>query len=305
MEQGVLTEIGLPAALFVIMVGMGMTLTPRDFHEVLVAPRATLFGLLAQVVALPVIAFGLAWLLSLPPALAVGLVVIAACPGGTTSNLFAYLGRGDVALSIILTVLASLITIISLPLFVELALLRWHDSAMVVELPVTKTVIALFAIVLVPVAIGMVIKRYADAFARRSEAVVSVFGFVVLVVVVAAILASLGERTFELLKAGGFAAALLNIAGLLLGMIGGRVIGLSHRQAFTVAIELGIKNGTLGLLVTLTLLQSSEMSVPAAVYGVMMFFFGMVMIGWARYMGIGVAVRKTVRHEGVENDKEG
>lgn len=175
---------------------------------------------------------------------------------------------------------------------------------MVVELPVMKTVIALFAIVLVPVAIGMVIKRYADNFARRSEAVVSVFGFVVLVVVVAAILASLGERTLELLKAGGFAAALLNIVGLLLGMIGGRLIGLSHRQAFTVAIELGIKNGTLGLLVTLTLLQSSEMSVPAAVYGVMMFFFGMVMIGWARYMGIGVAVRKTVHHEGLENDKE-
>src|SRR5690606_28072981 len=140
MEQGVLTEIGLPAALFVIMVGMGMTLTPRDFHEVLVAPRATLFGLLAQVLALPVISFGLAWLLSLPPALAVGLVVIAACPGGTTSNLFAYLGRGDVALSIILTVLASLITIITLPWCVVLSMLQWPAHAMLVELTGSLTV---------------------------------------------------------------------------------------------------------------------------------------------------------------------
>src|SRR5690606_26087143 len=152
MEQGVLTEIGLPAALFVIMVGMGMTLTPKDFREVLVAPRATMFGLLAQVVVLPAIAFALAWLLSLPPALAVGLVVIAACPGGTTSNLFAYLGRGDAVLSSILTVLASLIAIIALPLFVERALLQWHDSAMAVGLPVMRAVNALFVIVLVAVA---------------------------------------------------------------------------------------------------------------------------------------------------------
>lgn len=296
MEQGLLTDVGLPLALFVIMIGMGMTLTPRDFHEVLVAPRATLFGMVAQLLCLPLIAFALAWALSLSPALSVGLVVIAACPGGTTSNLFAYLGRGDVALSIVLTVLASLVTIVTLPLFVELALERWHDSARVVELPVRKTVVALLAIVLVPVAIGMTIRRYAEGFAQRSERFVSVFGFVVLVVVVAAILASLGERTLALVKAGGAAAALLNIAGLLLGLVGGRLVGLSPRQAFTVAIELGIKNGTLGLLVTLTLLHSSEMSVPAAVYGVMMFFFGALMILWARYTGVGVAVHRQVRH---------
>ena len=102
MEQGVLIEIGLPVSLFLIMIGMGMTLTPKDFHEVIVAPRATLFGLLAQVLLLPLVAFGLAMVLPLTPALAVGLIVIAACPGGSTSNLFAYLGRGDVALSIVL-----------------------------------------------------------------------------------------------------------------------------------------------------------------------------------------------------------
>ncbi len=287
MEQGPLIEVGLPVSLFLIMVGMGMTLTPKDFHEVIVAPRATLFGLLAQIVLLPAVAFGLVLILPLTPALAVGLIVIAACPGGTTSNLFAYLGRGDVALSIILTVLASLITIITLPLFVSWALKAFSDHALEIELPVMRTVTALLVIVLVPVLIGMTIRKFAPVLAQRSEKLVGLFGLLVLIVVLVAILHQLGERMFELLKQGGFAAIVLNIAGLVLGMLGGRMVGLSRQQAFTVAIELGVKNGTLGLLVTLTLLNSSEMSVPAAVYGLLMFVFGFIMIGYARLTGIG------------------
>lgn len=286
MEQGPLIEIGLPAALFLIMIGMGMTLTPKDFREVLVAPRATLFGLLAQVILMPLLAFVLIHFLSLSPALAVGLVVIAACPGGTTSNLFAYLGGGDVALSIILTVLASLIAIVTLPLFVSVALEQYHGMSAVVELPVLKTVLALVVIILVPVSLGMLIKRYANAFSERMEKVVSVFGLVVLLAVIVAIVSQLGDRMFELIRQGGVAAILLNIVGLGVGMIGGRLVGLSRQRAFTVAIEIGIKNGTLGLLVTLTLLKSSEMSVPAAVYGVLMFAFGFLMIGYAKLTGI-------------------
>ena len=122
MDQASLVEIGLPAALFLIMVGMGLTLTPKDFREVLIAPRATVYGLVAQIVLLPLVGVGLAMTLDLSPALAVGLVIIAACPGGTTSNLFAFLGRGDVALSIVLTVAASLVTVVTLPMFTSWAL---------------------------------------------------------------------------------------------------------------------------------------------------------------------------------------
>lgn len=287
MEQGVLIEIGLPVSLFLIMIGMGMTLTPKDFHEVIVAPRATLFGLLAQVLLLPLVAFGLAMVLPLTPALAVGLIVIAACPGGSTSNLFAYLGRGDVALSIVLTVLASLITIVTLPMFASWGLKVFSDHVLEIQLPVTRTVVALVAIVLVPVLIGMTVRKFAPRVAQRGEKLVGLFGLVVLVVVVAAIMMQLGERMLELLRQGGLAAIVLNIVGLLIGLAGGRLIGLPRQQAFTVAIELGIKNGTLGLLVTLTLLDSSEMSVPAAVYGVLMFVFGFIMVGYARMTGIG------------------
>ncbi|MFP1683750.1 bile acid:sodium symporter family protein [Alloalcanivorax sp. C16-1] len=289
MDQAALISVGLPAALFLIMVGMGLTLTPRDFREVLVAPRATVFGLVAQIVLLPLVGVGLAVSLDLSPALAVGLVIIAACPGGTTSNLFAFLGRGDVALSIVLTVAASLITIVTLPMFTSWALGHFQDSSRVLELPVLRTILTLLVIILVPVAIGMTIRHFKRQWAEKGEKLVSVFGLLVLIVVIALLLVDLGEEALVLLRQGGLAVVLLNVIGLVLGMVGGRLLGLSRAQAFTVAIELGIKNGTLGLMVTLTLLHSDAMSVPAAVYGVLMFLFGFLMLGYSRLTGIGRA----------------
>ena len=288
MDQASLVEIGLPAALFLIMVGMGLTLTPKDFREVLIAPRATVYGLVAQIVLLPLVGVGLAMTLDLSPALAVGLVIIAACPGGTTSNLFAFLGRGDVALSIVLTVAASLVTVITLPMFTSWALGHFRDSDLVLELPVLRTILTLVVIILVPVSIGMTIRHFRQDWAVKGEKLVSVFGLLVLVAVIVMLLVDLGEEALVLLRQGA-AVILLNLIGLGLGLFGGRLIGLSRPQAFTVAIELGIKNGTLGLMVTLTLLQSDAMSVPAAVYGVMMFLFGFLMIGYARLTGIGRA----------------
>lgn len=287
MEQSSLIEIGLPLALFVIMVGMGMTLTPKDFREVFVAPAATLFGTLAQVLVLPLVAFVLALVLGLSPALAVGLVVIAACPGGTTSNLFVFLGRGDVALSIVLTVIASLVTIFTLPMFTGWALDWFMNEDETFSLPMQRTVLTLFVIVLVPVLIGMTVRRFAADFAIRSERFVGLFGLLVLVGVIIAILMQVGGEAETLFYQAGLAVALLNIAGLGIGMLGGRLARLPPAQAFAVAIELGIKNGTLGLMVTLTLLDSPEISVPAAVYGMMMFVFGFLMIGYARYTGVG------------------
>ena len=289
MGSNALIDVGLPVSLFLIMVGMGMTLTPKDFREVVIAPRGTFFGLLAQILLLPIIALGVALGLDLSPALAVGLIVIAACPGGTTSNLFVYLGRGDVALSIVLTVLASLITIVTLPAFTGWAQERFQDADKVLELPVLRTIITLFVIILLPVAIGMTLRHFRQDWAVKGEKLVSVFGLLVLVAVIVMLLVDLGGEALVLLRQGGAAVILLNLIGLGLGLFGGRLIGLSRPQAFTVAIELGIKNGTLGLMVTLTLLQSDAMSVPAAVYGVMMFLFGFLMIGYARLTGIGRA----------------
>ena len=284
MESSLLIDIGLPLALFVILTGIGLTLRPRDFHEIVVYPRATSFGTAAQVLLMPLVALGLAWVLPMDPALAVGLVVIAACPGGTTSNIFTFFARGNVALSITLTVTASLITVLSLPLIINLALQLFPlrpdlaEAAAELRLPFLRTVGTLGAIVILPVAIGMALRGWKPALAARAERVVGAFGLIVLAVLIVLIVAQLGADAIPMFRDAGIAVALLNIAGIVMGLFGGAFVGLSPRDALTCAMELGIKNGTLGLLITLTLLESPAMSVPSAVYGVLMFGFGTVLI---------------------------
>lgn len=282
MEQGLLIQLGLPVSLFIIMLGMGLTLAPRDFRNVVIYPRATVMGAIAQILLLPVIAFAIAELLGLPGPIAVGLVIIAACPGGTTSNLFTFLARGNVALSIVLTVLASLVTILTLPLFTNLAMRLYMETSEQISLPVLRTIATLVVIILIPVSLGMGLRRIAPAFAKRSEGFVSLFGMLVLAALIVAIVLQVRDQFWTLLQTAGLAAAALNVAGIALGLIGGRIAGLPPTDALTVAIELGIKNGTLGLLVTLTLLNSSEMSVPSAVYSLIMFLFGLGLIAFGR-----------------------
>lgn len=282
MESGPLISIGLPIALFIIMIGIGLTLTGRDFHQVTVKPTGLIFGTLAQIILMPAAAFALAWLLELPPAMAVGLVIIAACPGGTTSNLFTLLAKGNVALSIVLTVSASLITIMTLPLITNFALKLYFGTQEEISLPLGKTVVMLSVIVLLPVAIGMIIKAFQPNLAARAEGIVSVFGGLVLAALVAGIVYGIRDRFVDLLIQAGPATIALNILGIGIGLLCTRVVGLGTRERLAVATELGIKNGTLGLMVTLTLLHSSDMSVPSAIYGVIMFPLGFLLAAYGR-----------------------
>ncbi|SHF13828.1 bile acid:Na+ symporter, BASS family [Microbulbifer donghaiensis] len=282
MESGPLISIGLPISLFIIMIGIGMTLTARDFHQVTVKPAGLIVGTISQILVMPLIAFALCWLLSLPAAIAVGLVIIAACPGGTTSNLFTLLARGNVALSIVLTVSASLITILSLPVFTNYALQTFSGTQQEIVLPFGKTVVMLSAIVLLPVVIGMAVRAWLPGLASRAEGVVSIFGALVLAVLVIGLVYGIRDRFLELMAQAGPSAILLNLAGVALGLLTSRLCGLSRREGLAVATELGIKNGTLGLMVTLTLLHSSEMSIPSAIYGVLMFPIGFLLAAYGR-----------------------
>lgn len=288
MESSALIDIGLPVALFIIMVGMGLTLGPRDFREVAQRPRSTTFGTVAQIVIMPALAFAVAWMLSLSPALAVGLVVIAACPGGTTSNIFTWFARGNLALSITLTVVASLITVLSLPLYIGLALELFplppslEAAAADLELPFLRTVITLLVIVILPVIIGMLLRAWRPTVAAKLERIVGAFGLVVLLLLAILIVSKLGEEAVPMFREAGAAVIALNVLGIGLGILGGRVTGLTLRDALTCAMELGIKNGTLGLLITLTLLESPAMSVPSAVYSLLMFGFGGLLIAFGR-----------------------
>ncbi len=277
MEAGPMVSIGLPVALFIIMIGIGMTLTLRDFRQVAVYPRGIIVGTFAQIVVMPAFAFLLVAILNLPPAIAVGLVIIAACPGGTTSNLFVLLARGNVALSIVLTVLANVITVVTLPLITNFALQLYMGTEEYITLPLDQTIGTLVAIVLLPVAIGMGIRSYWPNAAYKAERAVSVFGAVVLATLVVALVIGVKDRIGELLAAAGPATLMLNLAGIALGLLVSRLSGLTQRESMAVAMELGVKNGTIGLLITLTLLDSSEMSIPSAVYGVLMFFFGFLL----------------------------
>ena len=282
MESSPLISAGLPIALFIIMIGIGMTLTIRDFRQVAVYPKGMIVGTIAQILVMPLIAFMLATLLAVPPAIAVGLVIIAACPGGTTSNLFVLLSRGNIALSIVLTVSASLITILTLPLFTNIALQHYMGTEEDIVLPVWKTVGMLIGIVLFPVAIGMVVRTRKPEVARKAEGIVSIFGGIVLAVLIVALVYGVRDQIWELLKQAGPATILLNLAGIGLGLAAGRMAGLTQRESLAVAVELGVKNGTIALMVTLTLLESSAMSIPAAVYGVLMFPIGFVLAMYGR-----------------------
>ncbi|MTI99828.1 bile acid:sodium symporter family protein [Marinobacter salsuginis] len=282
MESSPLISAGLPIALFIIMIGIGMTLTIRDFRQVAVYPKGMIVGTVAQILVMPLIAFLLATLLAVPPAIAVGLVIIAACPGGTTSNLFVLLSRGNIALSIVLTVSASLITILTLPLFTNIALQHYMGTEEDIVLPVWKTIGMLVGIVLFPVAIGMVVRTRNPEVARKAESIVSIFGGIVLAVLIVALVYGVRDQIWELLKQAGPATILLNVAGIGLGLAAGRLAGLTQRESLAVAVELGVKNGTIALMVTLTLLESSAMSIPAAVYGVLMFPIGFVLAMYGR-----------------------
>lgn len=284
MESSPLISVGLPISLFIIMIGIGMTLTARDFHQVTVKPAGLILGTITQILLMPAAAFALAWALQLPPAMAVGLVIIAACPGGTTSNLFTLLARGNVALSIVLTISASMITIMTLPVFANYALTFYYGTQQAIELPFVKTVLMLSLIVLLPVAIGMLIKWFRPSLATRAENVVSIFGGLVLAALVVAIVYGIRDRFLDLMIQAGPGTIALNLLGIGLGLLSAKLVGLGKREGIAIATELGIKNGTLGLMVTLTLLQSSEMSIPSAIYGVIMFPIGFLLVALGRRM---------------------
>jgi BASS family bile acid:Na+ symporter len=282
-EQSPLIAIGLPIALFIIMIGMGLTLTLADFRREAEVPRGVVIGTLLQLLLMPLLGLLLMGWPGVSPAIAVGLVIVAACPGGTTSNLITFMARGNVALSIVLTVIASLATIATLPFWVNLALERVNAASDVpLRLPFLQTVIMLSVLILIPVAIGMAVRSRSAALAARAEKAVSLFGALVLLLLIIAIAWTNRDRLGDLLAQAGPACAVLNLAGIGAGLLVSRLARLGWRDALTISVELGIKNSTIGLLVAMSMLDNIEMGVPSAVYGLMMYAFGFVLVSVGR-----------------------
>lgn len=278
MDSG-LVAIGLPAALAIIMFGLGLALTVDDFRRVGSAPRPVVVALLAQLVLLPLLCFGLVLALELEAILAVGMMLLAASPGGTTANLFSHLFRGDVALNITLTAVNSVIAVVSLPLVVNFAV-GWFEptGADDIGLQPAKTA-QVFAIVLVPVAVGMLVRRSSPTFAERADRPVRIASAVVLALVIVGALVGERESLGDYLADIGIATTLFCAVSLAVGYTLPRLLGVSERQALSSAFEVGIHNSTLAIAVALSVLDNDTLAVPAAVYGVLMFPLALL-AGW-------------------------
>lgn len=272
-------SIGLPIALGIIMFGLGLSLTPHDFRRVAAEPKAVVIILACQVVLLPAVAFGLTTLFSLETALAVGLMILAASPGGTTASLYSHLFRGDVALNIALTALNSVLALITLPIVVNLSLALFVGEGSVGMQP--AKLLQVFAVVLIPVVLGMIVRSRWPAVAAACDRPVRIVSAILLVVVV--IGALLGEeRALEYLGQAGAVTALFCVVSLGVGYLVPRLFGLTHRQAVASGFEIGIHNSTLAIAIALTVLNNPTMSVPPAVYGIIMFplaaIFGAIVV---------------------------
>jgi bile acid:Na+ symporter, BASS family len=266
-----LTTVGLPAALAIIMFGLGLSLTVGDFRRIGREPKAVVVALAVQVVLLPLICFGLVAALDLDPLLAVGMVLLAASPGGTTANLFSHLFRGDVALNITLTAVNSVIAVVTLPLLVNLAVDTFDPAgADQIGLQFGKTA-QVFAIVLVPVALGMLVRRSSPGFAARADKPVRIASAVILAAVVVGALLSERENLADYLADIGVATTLFCVCSLTLGYAVPRLAGVTEKQAIASAFEVGVHNSTLAIAVALSVLDNDVLAVPAAVYGVLMF----------------------------------
>lgn len=269
MNDSALITTGLPIALAIIMFGLGLSLTTDDFVRVARSPRAVVVALVIQVLVLPVVAFGLVTAFDLDPLLAVGVMLLAASPGGTTANLFSHLFRGDVALNVTLTAVNSVLAAVTIPLITNFAI-AYFDADGELGLQLGK-VVQVIAIVLVPVAIGMAVRRRSETFAARADRPVRIFSIVVLVAV--SVGAILGERDniADYVEQVGIVAGLFCLISLSLGYAGARVLRLDHAQAVASSMEIGIHNTTIALTIALSVLDSTEVAIPAAVYSILMY----------------------------------
>jgi bile acid:Na+ symporter, BASS family len=268
-----LTTIGLPVALGIIMLGLGLGLTVDDFRRVVRYPKPALIALACQAILLPALCFGLVVALDLRPELAVGMMLLAASPGGTTANLYSHLFGGHVALNVTLTAVNSVLAVVTLPVIVNLSAAHFLAGGGSIGLQFDK-VLQVFAIVLVPVAAGMALRARYQGLADRLARPVKIVSVVVLVAVIAGTL--LRERTniAGYVVAVGVAVLIFNVVSLAVGYGAPRLAGVGRRESIAAGMEIGIHNSTLAITVAVSpaLLNSTEMAIPAAVYGILMFF---------------------------------
>ncbi|MEM8641532.1 MAG: bile acid:sodium symporter family protein [Cyanobacteria bacterium P01_G01_bin.54] len=300
MESSFLTAILLPLALFIIMLGMGLGLTIRDFKQIFVAPKAVILGLFAQLVMLPMVGFGLASIFPLAPELAVGVMIIAACPGGATSNLMTYIARGNVALSIALTAISSVITIFTIPLVVNFSMQAFMGEGTALQLPFWQTVIKIAVITLIPVSLGMLLNHSAPRFAATVEKGVKWLSLSFLGLIIAIILIQERAYIVDFFLQVGWVTLTLNVLTMALGFAIATLAQLNRPTTKTLTIEVGIQNGTLAIAVASAplFLNNPTMAIPPAIYSLIMDITGFAFALWCQGQAGAVKPAPTSPTEG-------
>ena len=274
MDSGLIT-IFLPIALAIVMAGMGLELTLKDFARVSKHPKAVLIALFCQLILLVGIAFLICKILALPSLLAVGLMLLAASPGGTTANLFSYLYKGDIALNITLTAINAIVAAVFLPFIVNFSILHFMNEGQQVGLQFTK-VLQVFLIILVPVCIGMLIRHYAPHFAEKLNRPVRIFAVVFLLIIILGAIIKERSNLVDYIGQIGLATALFCAISLMVGYLVPRILGINSYQARACAFEIGIHNSTLAMTIALTIMASTTIAMPAAVYSIFMYIFATI-----------------------------
>lgn len=277
-----ISTIILALSLFIIMLGMGLSLTIDDFKRVVIYPKAVIVGLINQLLFVPLIGFLIASFFPMRPEIAVGIMILAACPGGPTSNLISNLAKGDIALSVSLTAISSFITILTIPFIINISMLHFLQEGQYVELKVLNTVIQVFAIVVIPVSIGMLVRRYKTEFANKMESPVRKASAVVILLVIAGLCVKEKENIIPYFKEAGIASLLLNIGTMAVGYYSAKLVKVLDARAISISIESGIQNGTLAISIAVVLLQNTEFAIAPAIYSLLMFLTGGVVVFLAR-----------------------
>lgn len=279
MQSSAVFSILLPMALVVIMLGLGLSLTVADFRKVISRPKPVVVALICQTLILPVICFGIVYASALPAAVAVGMMLLAASPGGSSANLYSHLAGGDVALNITLTTINTVLALVTLPIIVNFSLMFFYGEGKVIPLQIDK-VLQVFALVLIPVAIGMFVRNRYGALAITLDRPVKILSSLFLAGIV---LVALIQEWNTLLTWGpviGVATLAFNLISLAIGYGVPRLMRLERRQAIAICMEVGIHNSTLVIAIAMspTLLNNSEMAIPPAIYGLIAYVTAAIVV---------------------------
>ncbi len=272
----------LASSLIIIMLGMGLSLVVDDFKRILVYPKAILIGLTNQIIILPLFGFALASMFPLQPEVAIGIMILSACPGGPTSNLISHLAKGDIALSVTLTAISSFITILTIPFIVNFALLHFLQEGQIIKLDVVTTIVQILVITIIPVSIGMIIRRYKEGFALKMAKPVRIASGIVIALVIIGLTVKEKDNFVSYFQQAGIVALCLNVITMVVGYFSAKLFNVKNKSAISISIESGIQNGTLAITIAVVLLENASFAIAPAVYSLLMFFTG----GIAVYFGI-------------------